>query len=487
MKRNRLLLLLLTVAFFIKIDLGAQVTIGSNNKPNEGSLLDLKEYGDEESKKGGRSALGGLGLPRVKLSKIKPQTPTELAASIGNTGEWVLKDHIGLVVYSAVADQCALTPIETGVHVFDGVEWQPLGIPKSYKTEMAENSDRSDWKSAWGDKVIVHGEKKDAAGNTIYKEFISGDFGQAGRWMTTNIAAFQYDTDLPQDQYHSAGRSLWGASGNPDNKLNVAYWAYPRLSGSVVVDGEAPSEQFLENPYIGLLYTWDAATAGKGGQDGTLNVDYPDPSGEAYENGLPEWDGMGVQPAKTQKRRQGICPKGWHVPSDYEWTELEREMIRNTSLYADMDNIDNGDCTELAKVQQPPNPGSPIGEDPLAIDETTPAVPELFRGTTHGTAMKGVCPIPGSTYSAEGKSSVSHKGGFNLFLTGRIIIDLPRAAGYSSLSMPWSSSTYVGKTDNAAETSYVAICRNFRRDKGQIYRAAYKREYMNSVRCKKDD
>lgn len=484
MKKYYLTLLILVFTLIFQPDLMGQVTIGSGATPNSGALLDIKQYEDQTAEDGGRTALGGLGLPRVKLSKLRPQSPAELSASIDGTGNWDLTEHVGLTVY-AVGDECLSTPVENGVYVFDGKEWQFLG-KKSYIQESAGNSDRSDWESAWGTKTIVHGEKKDASGNVIYKEFVSSDFGQAGRWMTTNVAAFQYDTDLAQEQHHSAGRKLIGPNGNADDKLDVAYWAYPKLSGSSVVENENPSEQFLENPYIGLLYTWDAATAGKGGANGQLNVDNPNQSADSYENGLPEWDGTGVQPANTQKRRQGICPKGWHVPSDYEWTELEREMIRNTSLYADMDNIDNGDGTELEKVQQPPYPGSPVGEGQLALDENLGMSEELFRGSSHGIAMRGGCAVPGSKYPTGGKSSISHKGGFNMLLTGRVIITSTLIAGYGNFAMPWTSSTYVDTPAQGEEMSYVAICRNVRRDNGRVYRAAYKREYMNSVRCKKD-
>lgn len=492
MKKNYLFSLIFTATCFITANLAAQVTVGSGHKPNTGALLDLKEYEDQQSLNGGRSALRGLGLPRVKLSRIKPETPSELAASIGNSGNWDLEEHIGLTVYSA-ADQCASTPIEEGVHVFDGEKWQLLGKKITYKTESAANSNRSDWKSAWEDLTIIHGEKKDAEGNIIYKEFISSDFGEAGRWMTTNLAAFLYDTDLPQRQYHSADRELSpGTNPNEFDERDKAFWAYPKNNADVIV-GEAPSAEFKENHHIGLLYTWDAVTAGKGGDDGDGNVDYtgvvniPEhPEAKTNcENGLPEWDGTGIQPDKTQKRRQGICPRGWHVPSDYEWTELEREIIRNTSKYSAMDDIDNGDGTELAKVTQPANPG---GYDDNMVTLPGVADPENHRGTTHGKAMKSVCPLPDSRYEPNGESNISHKGGFNALLTGRIFSTGIRTSGYGSLAIYWTSSGFPGDTsESGLKTGSAAIARNFTSARETVYRQKYLRSHMQLVRCKKDD
>lgn len=46
-------LLILLSTFFFSTQLKGQVTIGSNNTPNKGTLLDIKEFEDEESRQGG--------------------------------------------------------------------------------------------------------------------------------------------------------------------------------------------------------------------------------------------------------------------------------------------------------------------------------------------------------------------------------------------------------------------------------------------------
>lgn len=61
-KRFLPLLLTLSVVFS---NLNAQVTIGSNEPPNHGAILDLKE---EQTTGGEPNSTRGLGLPRVKIT-----------------------------------------------------------------------------------------------------------------------------------------------------------------------------------------------------------------------------------------------------------------------------------------------------------------------------------------------------------------------------------------------------------------------------------
>lgn len=86
--------------------LHAQVTIGSEIKPNEGSLLDLKEYN-----KLGVNSRKGLGLPRVQLTTI---------SSLDDIDTGLDKDeHVGLVIYvpKEFEDSCP------GVYVWTGSKW----------------------------------------------------------------------------------------------------------------------------------------------------------------------------------------------------------------------------------------------------------------------------------------------------------------------------------------------------------------------------
>lgn len=86
---------LLYCAFFLSISTNAQVTIGCNEEPVGGSLLDLKE-----SSAIGENSTKGLILPRVQLvsqSSLAPCVP-------GTPDEDEKANHIGLCLYNVTDD-----------------------------------------------------------------------------------------------------------------------------------------------------------------------------------------------------------------------------------------------------------------------------------------------------------------------------------------------------------------------------------------------
>ena len=116
LQRQRLWLLCLLVAG--TFSLHAQVTIGSEQEPNKGALLDLKME-DITTK--------GLALPRVELKDPKALTMGDNVIADGPTqsgASTVWKDHTGLVVFNIGGN--ALCGIPTGLYVWDGGEWTPL-------------------------------------------------------------------------------------------------------------------------------------------------------------------------------------------------------------------------------------------------------------------------------------------------------------------------------------------------------------------------
>jgi uncharacterized protein (TIGR02145 family) len=87
---------------------------------------------------------------------------------------------------------------------------------------------------------------------------------------------------------------------------------------------------------------------------------------------------------------QGICPDGWHVPSDSEWTELTNYLINN---YVDInaDNVGN----KLKSCRQV--------NSPLGGDCSTSAHPRWDQhGTHYGTNDFGFGSLPGGYRSASG-------------------------------------------------------------------------------------
>ena len=101
---------------------------------------------------------------------------------------------------------------------------------------------------------------------------------QIGRqcWMKENLRTTKYADNTPISQ----GRFI---------SSNTAYWYYPDNNSST-------------NPIYGLLYNWKAVM-------GSASSSSANPSGV-----------------------QGICPTGWHMPSDAEWTQLT-DYLSNQSEY----------------------------------------------------------------------------------------------------------------------------------------------------------
>jgi uncharacterized protein (TIGR02145 family) len=280
----------------------------------------------------------------------------------------------------------------------------------------------------WNGAIVRHAAKPvdpmDASQGNIYEEFCSAEFGTAGRWMTTNLTAKAYDGIT-----HSAGRTLTGPDAN--GALNKAYWCYPNVYGT---DGTSDSE-WIKNPLIGLLYTWDAATAGKGGA--------------TDEGGMPETTTN--EPGK-QQQVQGICPKGWHLPSDYEWTELENAIIKNTTSYAyEAQNIS-------------PDGSSGI----LAYDDPD----GLYRGA-HGHAMTEICGLGG--YLSNGLSKNPTSNGFSALQAGDTLNG--KNQNFGGIAYFWTSS--YGSTGRAWHRYLI-------HNDSYVYRAYVSQSYQYSVRCKKN-
>ncbi|MEN8120519.1 MAG: FISUMP domain-containing protein [Bacteroidota bacterium] len=100
-------------------------------------------------------------------------------------------------------------------------------------------------------------------------------------WMAENLKVTHYDNSGVQGAlipyYNDAQNSEWAALG--DNETDKGYCFYT---------GEGDT--------YGALYTWAAAMNGNG-------------SSTANPSGI-----------------QGVCPTGWHLPSDAEWKELEMQL-----------------------------------------------------------------------------------------------------------------------------------------------------------------
>lgn len=325
--------------------------------------------------------------------------------------------------------------------------------------------------SNWGANIVLHDAKPG-----VYEQFLSADFGAAGRWMTSNLSAKAYDGAT-----HDGGRNLEGPRVNI-NDLNTAYWCYPSKNNGDATD---PTISYDNNPLLGYLYTWDAATAGKGEATGYGNADTgktgSDGTSYVAERRFTEAVGSYTGPAdnndpgkypvalKQAKRRQGICPQGWHLPSEWEWLELQEELIKNTSKYSSLDDIDNGSGTILASfltdVKKSPGESSPI----------VYGSPDMV-----GAAMRDICE-PGYSFSNQPK-----KGGFSAFYAGFIINGQNNSFDHAS---PNNLQTRFWSTTTQSYAGIVTVQLHKLGDPGHSRLSTtnvYGRSNMMSVRCKRD-
>ena len=140
---------------------------------------------------------------------------------------------------------------------------------------------------------------------------------------STGTVVYNAVTDIDGNHYDAVwiGNQLWMkenlrtthfADGSViDNGIAPAdstSYGYPRVTSSFSVPYRyAPATDESNVPDYGYLYNWQAVMHGAA-------------SSSANPSGV-----------------QGICPQGWHVPSDAEWTEMENTLIDSGKYHC-------GDC-----------------------------------------------------------------------------------------------------------------------------------------------
>ncbi len=135
----------------------------------------------------------------------------------------------------------------------------------------------------------------------------------------------------------------------------------------------------------------------------------------------------------TVEMTQGICPKGWHIPSDYEWKILENEL-------------------GMGKAE---------------------ADAAGWRGTDEGGKLKAA----GTTYWEDPNTGATNSSLFTALPAG----GLDNAGNFSGLGYYtdyWTSTLII---DTQCWYRYLSA------DESRIYRVDGNRDYGTSVRCVEDD
>jgi|GEM_PF-3038435 len=366
-------------------------------------------------------------------------TPTYNTGVTGNRYK-----EAGYIIFSDTAASQRYYPIEMHIVQCRADSYDDSGIGDASVVSEAN----------WGRAVLKH---KDQNGNG----FLSAVFESAGRWMSTNLAAMTYDTDSPL-----AGTTLTAFT---EKKLEDHYsgrkeYAYPQpkygdTSNPAVVIGDWGTEPSGWQWEEGLFYNWYAATGRNYIDNDTVN--------EANSKQEP------------LILIQGICPNGWHLPSDQEWSELEK------AVYSDIGKFSTYDETDLAGWTIPGRGWNTQWD--LSTGLRGDPVEDGHVG--HAGVMKNVCPPRGSAFAyltaSKGYSKEPASGGFNVILVGRI-------RGENN----GDPTSYLAQRDRGWDTEFWSVSqsgssnawfRGLNLENGGVDRNAWDKTRLVSVRCKKND
>jgi uncharacterized protein (TIGR02145 family) len=157
-----------------------------------------------------------------------------------------------------------------------------------------------------GDPVGTKGTFKDSRDNRMYKVVKMPD---TKVWMAENL---NYQKDLKFNaKAEEAKGELFTAAGSGAPAIG-SFWC-PQLAGTA---GSVTVSQNTCSVY-GALYTWETAMS----KDGVGTWDENDISGKYVSSTLtPSEPNANVNHAQDGGR--GICPSGFHMPTDYEWAAL---------------------------------------------------------------------------------------------------------------------------------------------------------------------
>lgn len=323
--------------------------------------------------------------------------------------------------------------------------------------------------SQWQDKVLYHADQE---GNIFY----SASFGNAGRWMTSNLAAKKYASN-------EGGGNLTVYTGDSllTKSTSARAYGYPRYvhvqnpqqkdTIRVVSNWDMPPVRYVEHgqPWYkeqGLLYTWYAAT--NQNEAYVHNDQGQQIAGLENPPGMYEVENTGKYGTAPKKYIQGICPNGWHLPSDREWNELERELYNNPTKYS------NYTAQQISRFSPATwNPGFET------LNGWRGGNYNYKEDSGYAGVFKEICPV--RDYEANlmvystGYSKEPAEGGFNIMSVGWGVG--PHIHTYGGTARFWTSS--------ALKNS--AWGRSFSYDFNTVLRFPNIKYVLYSIRCKKND
>lgn len=402
----------------------SQTTIGTDEDAVSGALLQIKNIpnktGDEAN------ANKGLLLPRVNLTVKNLLFPMFDGDSRYAEASQFKKDadnsHIGLIVYQLESKN----GICKGLYCWDGEQWVIL---KS-NTENDNNTTAT--------------TVTDRQGN-VYR---IATFGNAGTWMIENLRTSIDDCGDPLP-----------VSITSDYTTPLVCYPGKASTAGTGPYGGLTDQVSADHPEYGLLYNWTAATKDMGNRSTAAGADQQDTN-------------TGID--KTTQI-QGICPKGWHLPSDNEWNDLEEAIATTPALYTA--NAITAITTPWENDKHRQNKSSnPVGNENWRTSASTSSSDQGY-----GKAMLSKTLVKNTPQSTVYAASDPSGKGFEALLVGVVAADKNGVTGtiqqYGNRSYFWTSSNYNG---------YTAWVRYLQRTNSGMQKNAMNYGCFLPVRCKKN-
>ena len=239
----------------------------------------------------------------------------------------------------------------------------------------------------------------------------------------------------------------------PDNKTWMQQnLAYAGASGEDAIGAPYMDAEAMSNVF-GRFYTWNEATGGNAGSDGSAI--------------------------------QGICPDGWHIPSDDEWTELAEATMASVHT-SWRDGLEEGE-TGLRNGEDWSRDGYRISKEFMAGEKLDPSVPDTDEDYDSDI-----------NYGKEARSATFNTDR-ELWPYVNEVGDPTNNSGISAIPAGYARRTnglwsYNGVfeyaifwTSSVDEATGKAICRVINNESPVVYKDARDKEtFAASVRCVKD-